>query len=423
MSEVEVKLPDTAGWEDCLDVGGRDLFAKARALQPLIAREEAANNRFFRRPILKPGSGHAIVRDPATGEPKEVLMLGSNSYLGLHTDPRVVAASIAAAEKYGYGTGSVSLYAGTTDLHLELETAIARFYRCEDAILFPTGYAANVGVISALLRTRDLALGDLFNHASIYDGCALSGAELRPYAHRRMQRLARAMKEGAAQERGMLVITDGVFSMEGSVAPLDEIHALAQVHGARVMIDEAHALGVVGPTGRGTAEHFGLEGAIDVTVGTLSKVPGAIGGYATGDKVLIDYLRFYARTYFFSTSMPTPVVAGLLKVFEILSGDSSLHRRLWDNITYLKCGIEELGYDTGNSASAIVPIIVRDEEKTKALLRDLFAAGIFANYVAYPAVPKRRSRLRLGVMAQHTRNDLDRVLTVLAELGKRHGII
>lgn len=423
MPELDMKLPKTAGWEDCLDVGGSDLFAKARALQPLIAREEAANNHFFRRPILVPGSGHAIVRDPSSGEAKDVIMLGSNSYLGLHNNSRVVAASIAAAQKYGYGTGSVSLYAGTTDLHLELEAAIARFYRCEDAILFPTGYAANVGVISALLRERDLAIGDLFNHASIYDGCTLSGAQLRPYAHRRMRRLERALKEGAAQERGMLVITDGVFSMEGSVAPLDRIHALAQANGARVMIDEAHALGVIGPTGRGTAEQFGLEGAIDITVGTLSKVPGAIGGYAVGSKAVIDYMRFYARTYFFSTSIPTPVVAGLLKVFEILSDDLSLHTALWKNITYLKTGIEELGYDSGDSASAIVPVIVRDEEKVKALLRDLFTEGIFTNYVAFPAVPKRRARLRLGVMAQHTREDLDRTLTALARLGKRHGIL
>jgi len=410
-------------WEDCYDPGGGDLFDKAHLLQPLLARERAAGNNFFRRPLLGASRGRARVRDPRTGQEREVIMLGSNSYLGLNADPRVIAAAARATEKYGYGCGSVSLYAGTTDLHLELEENIARFYRCEDAILFPTGYAANIGALSALLRPRDVAVNDLFNHASIYDGCALSGVQVHTFAHVNMVRLQRTLERVTGPDHGTLVITDGVFSMEGDVAPLDRIVALARQYGARVMIDEAHATGVLGPTGRGTAELFGVEGQIDVTVGTLSKVPGAIGGYVAGSHELVDYLRYYARTFFFSTAIPTPVIAGLLEVFRILSTDTSLHTALWDNIRYLKEGLELLGFDLGNAGAAIIPVIVRDEEVCKALLRDLMEAGIFANFVAYPAVPKRRCRLRLGVLAQHTREDLDFVLETFARLGKRHGII
>ncbi len=410
-------------WEDCYDPGGKDLFDKVHGFQSLLASERAAGNYFFRRALLSASRGRARMRDPLTGQEREVIMLGSNSYLGLNADPRVIAAAARTTERYGYGTGSVSLYAGTTDLHLALEESIARFYECEDAILFPTGYAANIGALSALLRPRDVAVNDLFNHASIYDGCALSGVQLHTFAHGSMTRLERTLERVTGPDHGTLVITDGVFSMEGEVASLDRIYALGKRYGARVMIDEAHATGVIGPTGRGTAELYGLQGKIDVTVGTLSKVPGGIGGYVTGSRELIDYLRYYARTFFFSTSLPAPVVAGLIEVFRILATDLSLHEALWVNIRHLKEGLAALGFDLGNTASAIIPVIVRDEEVCKALLRDLMEAGIFANYVAYPAVPKRRCRLRLGVTAQHTPADLDFTLEVFARLGKRHGII
>jgi 8-amino-7-oxononanoate synthase len=410
-------------WEDCYDPGGGDLFDKAHSLQSLLARERAAGNYFFRRPLVGASRGRARIRDPRTGRERDVIMLGSNSYLGLNADPRVIAAAMRATERYGYGCGSVSLYAGTTDLHLALEESIARFYRCEDAILFPTGYAANIGALSGLLRPRDVAINDLFNHASIYDGCALSGAQVHTFAHGSMLRLERALERTTGPDHGTLVMTDGVFSMEGDVAQLDRIVELARRYGARVMIDEAHATGVIGPTGRGTAELYGLEGQIDVTVGTLSKVPGGIGGYVAGSHEMIDYLRYYARTFFFSTALPAPVVAGLIEVFRILSTETELHDALWDNIRYLKAGLAGLGFDLGNTASAIIPVIVRDEERLKALLRDLLEAGIFTNFVAYPAVPKRRCRLRLGVLAQHTRADLDFVLETFAALGRRHGII
>lgn len=415
--------PTPRGWEDYYDPGGDDLFDKARGFQTLLREQAAEGNHFFRRPLLGASRAHAPVRDPRTGVPRDVLMFGTNSYLGLNADPRVVEASIRAAERYGYGSGSVSLYAGTTDLHLELERRIAAFYRCEDAILFPTGYAANVGTIAAIARPRDHIVGDMFNHASIHDGCSLSGATVHTYAHRNMRRLERVLQRVTGSGHGTLIVTDGVFSMEGDVAPLDRIFELARAYGARVMIDEAHATGVIGETGRGTAEVFGLEGRIDLSLGTLSKVPGAIGGYVAGTREVVDYLRYYASTYFFSTSLPAPVVAGLVEVFRILEEDLTLHRALWANIRRVKEGLEGMGFDLGRSESAILPVIVRDETVLKRLLRELWSDGIFVNYVAYPAVPKRRCRLRMGITAQHTTADLNRLLETLERLGRRLGII
>ena len=250
--------------------------------------------------------------DPYTGQARDMIMLGSNSYLGLTNHPKVIEAAVEATKKYGYGAGSVSLYSGTTDLHIELERRMAAFYGCEDAIIFPTGYAANVSTISALLHEQDVAVNDLYNHASIFDGCKLSGAKIETYAHARMGHLERVLQDSCGDDHGTLVITDGVFSMEGDVAKLDDIVRLARKFGARVMLDDAHSLGVIGPTGKGTAEQFGLQGQIDVTVGTLSKCLGGIGGVVAGTAELVDYLRFYARAYFFSGAGPAPVIAGSL---------------------------------------------------------------------------------------------------------------
>jgi glycine C-acetyltransferase len=411
------------GWESFYDPGGADLFDKVRGFQTALRREASEGNHFFRRPILAADGGRALVRDPASGKVQDVLMLGSNSFLGLSTHPRVVEASRMAARQYGYGTGAVSLYAGTTDLHVELERRIAEFYGAEDAILFPTGYAANVGTITAVLRKGDAVVNDLFNHASIFDGCIQSRAAMHTFAHARMRHLRRALERATGPDHGTLVITDGVFSMEGETACLDEIVALAREFGARVMIDEAHAVGVVGKTGRGTAEKCGVEGEIDIVMGTLSKAPGGIGGYTAGSRELVDYLRYFARPYFFSTSIPAPVIAGLIEVFDILANDLTLHRRLWMNIEKVRGGLDALGFDTGKSASAIIPVIGRDERAVKGMLRDLFAEGYFANYVAYPAVPKNRPRIRLNVMAQHRPEELEEALEAFGRLGKKHGVI
>ena len=410
-------------WSDYYDTGGDDIFKKVEGFEKLIKREEANTACIFRRPVMSATGARVKVLDPESGKVREMIMMGSNSYLSLNASEEVIEASMAAARKYGYGTGSVSLYSGTTDLHLELERRIAAFYGCEDAILYPTGYAANVGTISALLRPGNAAVNDMFNHASIFDGCLLSGATLQRFAHGRTRQLERILKRNLEKNIGTLVITDGVFSMEGDVAQLDEICTLAKKFNARVMIDEAHALGVIGPTGRGTADLYKLNGQVDVTVGTLSKLPGGIGGYAAGSKAMVDYLRYYARPFFFSTSIPAPVVAGLIEVFKILEEDSGPREALWRNINYAVVKLKEIGYDVGKSASAIIPIMVGEEATLKQFAVDLHRRGIYMSYVAYPAVPAKRCRMRMSLLAQHSREDIDFVLGVLEELGNKYGIL
>ncbi len=409
-------------WALCYQMPGPDVFAKVRSFAVHCARERKTGLSCFRRPFVSANVPHSTMIDEA-GHRRKVIMLGSNSYLGLTADPRVIEASAAAARKYGYGAGSVSLYAGTTDLHVELERRMARLYRCEAAIIFPTGYAANTGAISALLRPGDVVINDLFNHASIYDGCRLSGATMHTFAHRNMRRLERILKTVSAKGHGTMVITDGVFSMEGDVAPLDEIVALAHRHGARVMLDDAHALGVIGPNGRGTAELYGLEGQIDVTMGTLSKCLGGIGGCVAAGADVIEYLRFYARPYFFSAAVPAPVAAGALAALDILEKEPHLREDLWKSVHYMTNGLRGMGYDIGQTQSAIIPVIIGDEHKLQAMMIELFQAGIFMNYVAFPAVPRQRSRLRMSMMAGHSRKDLDFVLETLHKLGRKYGII
>ncbi len=411
-----------AKWERCFDNGQPDIFSKIRAFQAPLQKEYGDGNRFFGLQMYSSPGPRVMAESPVTGEVREFVMMGSNSYLGLSCHPRVVEASVAAAKKYGYGTGAVSLFAGTTNLHVELERRIAAFYRCEAAILYPTGYAANVGTLSGVLRKESKVVSDMFSHASIYDGCSLSGAQAHYYLHNNMKHLNKVMRNSGAGE-DTLIVTDGVFSMEGDVAKLDEIVEIAQRYGSYVMIDEAHATGVVGPGGRGTAALKGVEGKVDITMGTLSKAPGSIGGYAAGSQELIDYLRFYARSYFFSTSLPAPVVAGLIEVFDILENDEEPHRRLWENIIYMRDNLKSLGFDTGNTDSAIIPVIVPDEAKLKALLRDLFAEGIFINFVSFPAVPKNKPRLRMSIMSGHSKDDLDQVLGALERFGRKHEII
>lgn len=425
MDETELETSQTfsSSWVTCYDKPGADIFDKVQAFSLAVARERQTGRWFFHQPFLSANSPHSLMVNRATGEHREMIMLGSNSYLGLTADPRVVEASIAAARKYGYGMGSVALYAGTTDLHVELEQRLAEFYSCEAAIIFPSGYAANVGAISALLRPGDVVINDLFNHSSIYDGCKLSGARMHTFAHRNMRHLGRVLKSVCGSDHGTLVITDGVFSMEGDVAPLDEIVLLARQHGARVMLDDAHALGVIGPTGKGTAELFGLEGKIDLTMGTLSKCLGGIGGCIAGSAELIDYLRFYGRSYFFSASVPAPIIAGALEALKILQGEPEHVRNLWKNVRYLADGLRAMGFDIGLSQSAIIPVIVSDEDKLRSMLIDLLEAGIFTNYVSFPAVPKNRCRLRMSMMAGHSREDLDYVLETMQQLGRKYDFI
>ncbi|RPI79133.1 MAG: aminotransferase class I/II-fold pyridoxal phosphate-dependent enzyme [Desulfobacteraceae bacterium] len=411
-------------FEDFMASADRDIFQKVhdlyaevntdRELQPYVDALGVQT--------LSGAKNHSLLKE-RNGEIHDVIMLGSNSYFSLTTHPDVVSAAKSACDQYGYGMGAVSLYAGKSDLHYQLEKKIANFYGTEDAILLPSGYATNVGVISALCGPGDVIINDAFNHASIFDGCRLSGAEIKVYLHGNMKHLEKILRQLSGSSKGRLIVTDGVFSMDGDLAPLDKITELAARYGARVMVDDAHGLGVVGPSGRGTAEQFGVMEKIDIQVGMLSKAPGALGGYCAGSSALITYLRYYARTYFFSTSLPAPIVAGLLEVFKLFSEDRAGRGRLWENIRRLLEGLQALGFNCGQSQSAIIPVFVNDEMKLTRLCNELRQNGIYTNLVSYPAVRRKECRLRLCVTSALTEDDINKILTVFEELGRKYELI
>jgi glycine C-acetyltransferase len=414
---------DKSQFEDFLPGGGSaDLFDKMDAFTELMETAPPNYTGGLGLQILGPVSHKSTMRE-ANGDVHDVIMLGSNSYLSLTTHPRVVAAAKEACDKYGYGMGAVSLYSGTTDLHRELERLIAEFYGTEDAIIIPCGYSANVGVISALCGPGDVVICDAYDHASIFDGCKLSGADVKIFLHRNMKHLEKILRAIPDSQTGRLIITDGVFSMDGDIAPLDEITELANRYGARVMVDDAHGLGVVGPTGRGSAEVYGCMDKIDINLGTLSKTPGAVGGYCAGTKRLTQYLRYYTRTYFFSTSLPPPVVGGLVEVFKMLIEDKAGRDELWSNVQYMLSGLKSRGFNTGETRSAIIPVIIGDENKLGCINNELRFRGVYTNVVTYPAVRRKECRLRLCIMNSLTKEDMDQTLHVIQELGKKHGII
>jgi len=403
--------------------GESDILQKAYDLEEFLQSRTPAYLEGLGLQIMGPMTSRVAIKEN-DNTTHDVIMLGSNSYLTLTTHPRVTAACCkAATDEYGFGTGAVSLYAGTSPLHRELENKIAAFYGTEDAVLFPCGYSGNVGVLSALCGPGDVIINDSANHASIFDGCILSGAEVKLYLHRNMKHLEKTLKGLPDSQRGRLIVTDGVFSMHGDIAPLDEMVELARRYNCRIMIDEAHALGVVGATGRGTPERFGCTEQIDIIYGTLSKAPGAIGGYCAGSTALTRYLRYYARTYFFSTSIPAPVVAGLIEVFNLLSEDAAGRKELWENVHYMLSGLTALGFNIGETQSAIIPLIVGDEEKLGAFQNDLRRNGIFTNVVTYPAVRRKECRLRISIMNSLTREEMDHALGLFGTLGRKHTII
>lgn len=402
--------------------GSRDIFEKVAELDLYLRDSPESYLDGLGLQILGPAD-HEIEILEKNNHRHKVIMLGSNSYLSLTTHPQVVNASVEACKKYGYGMGAVSLYAGTSDLHRKLETLIADFYGTDDAVIFPCGYSGNVGVISALCGAGDITINDSANHVSIFDGCRLSGADIKVYLHRNMRHLQKILKNIRVSQKGRLIITDGVFSMDGDIAPLGDIVELAEKYDARVMIDDAHGLGIVGETGRGTAEKCGCSGRIDIICGTLSKTPGAIGGYCAGNKELVQYLRYYARTYFFSTSIPAPVIAGLIEVFKLLKEDKAGRDKLWRNINYMLAGFRNLGFNTGNTESAIIPIIVGDENRLALFQNELRSRGIFTNLVTFPAVRRKECRLRVSIMNSLTLDEMDYAISIFAELGRKYGII
>jgi len=358
----------------------------------------------------------------ATFDHKSVINLSSNNYLGLTTHPKLREAALDAVKRLGVGSGSVRTIAGTMELHMELERRIAVFKKTEAAVVFQSGFAANAGTVSAVLGKEDLILSDELNHASIIDGARLSRATIKVFPHRDVKALETLLEETASFPR-RLVITDGVFSMDGDVAPMREIASLARAHGAIMMVDDAHASGVLGKAGRGTVDHFDLHGQVDIQVGTLSKAIGVLGGYVAGSKTLIEYLYHRARPFLFSTSHPPAVAAACLAAFDVLEQEPERIERLWSNTKRFKDGLARLGFDTGISETPITPIVVGEADLAMRFSDQLFARGLFAQGIGFPTVAKGRARLRTIVTATHTEAELDRALAILEDVGRKLGII
>ena len=353
---------------------------------------------------------------------RSVVNLSSNNYLGLTTHPRLRAQALEATERYGVGTGSVRTIAGTMQMHLELERRLAEFKQTEAVVVFQSGFTANAGTVSAILSREDVVISDELNHASIIDGCRLSRAAIKVFPHKDVD-AARAILRDLPTSQRKLLITDGVFSMDGDLGPLPDLCAAAEEFGAIMMVDDAHASGVFGRNGRGTVDHFDVHGRVDVQVGTLSKAIGALGGYVAGTRDFIEFLHHRARPFLFSTSHPPSVTATCIAALDVLLEEPEIIDRLWDNTRFFKAGLRELGFDTGMSESPITPIIVGDGALAMSLSDRLFAAGVFAQGIAFPTVPRDKARVRTIVTATHTRDELRFALDTFAQVGRQLGVI
>jgi len=354
---------------------------------------------------------------------KEVINLASNNYLGLTTHPKLRQAAIDAVRRFGVGSGAVRTISGTMSLHMQLEERIAAFKEVEACVVFQSGFAANAGTVSAILGPEDHIISDELNHASIIDGCRLSKAKIHVFPHKDAAGAEKILAELESVPGHKLLITDGVFSMDGDIGSLPGLVEAAERHGAIMMVDDAHSSGVLGRNGRGTIDHFGLHGRVHIQVGTLSKAIGVLGGYVCGSRDLIEFLYHRARPFLFSTSHPPAVAAACLAAFDVLEEEAERIERLWENTRYFKQGLKNAGFETGMSETPITPVMVGDAALAHQLSRELFEGGVLATGIGFPTVPKGKARVRTIVTATHTREELDRALEVFAGVGKKLGIL
>lgn len=409
-----VATPDpqtaSAAWQDTIQWRIDEMVER-------VQRGQEDDVYYFLQPVSELDGAHVLVRG------RKKLMFASYSYLGLLNHPRINEAAKAAIDRFGTGTHGVRILAGTLTLHEELEQTIARFKGTDDAITYSSGYATNLATISTLVGRNDWVLSDKWNHASIVDGCLLSRAEFVRFRHNDMDDLTRQLRKAPAGV-GKLVVADAVFSMDGDIVNLPALVEICRRHGARLMIDEAHSLGVLGKTGRGIEEHFDMAGAIDIKMGTLSKTIPAIGGYIAGKQEIITYLKHVARAFVFSAALPPPVAAAAKAAFEVLE-DEAVERRatLQRNVDHFLDGLKALGFNTGRTVTPIIPVIVGTDERAMLMTHLLQEDGIFALSVLPPAVPEGTSRIRANVTAAHTPQDIDDALAAFARAGRALQII
>lgn len=354
---------------------------------------------------------------------RSVINLSSNNYLGLANHPRVKRAAFEAIERYGVGTGAVRPIVGNMDLHERLDTLIAEFKREEAAITFQSGFLCNVGTIPAVTDKGDLIVSDELNHASIIDGIRLSKADKAIFRHSDMDHLEAILKEKRHQYHRVLIVTDGVFSMDGDIAKLPDIVSLAERYDAMTYVDDAHGSGVLGESGRGTVDHFGLNGRIDFVIGTLSKAIGVVGGYVAGKRVIKEWLIHRGRPILFSTALPPAAVAAAIEAIRLLMETTEFTDRLWENARYFKTHLHAMGFDVGKSETPITPIIIGDEAKTVAFSQHLFEEGVYVSPIVYPTVPIGTGRVRAMVSAMHTKKQLDTALEIIERVGRKLNIL
>ena len=349
---------------------------------------------------------------------KKVLNFCANNYLGLANHPKIVKAAIFAAEKYGVGPGAVRTIAGTLDLHLELEKKLADFKRVEKAITFQSGFSANLATIPALVGKEDVIFSDRLNHASIIDGCRLARSKIIPYDHCSPASLKDKLDQHRSEYPRALVVTDGVFSMDGDVAPLDEIYEVTRGYDVILMVDDAHGEGVLGEGGRGIVDHFKLHGKVDVEVGTLSKAFGVVGGVVAGNPLVVEWLFQRGRPFLFSSAMTLPDVAACIEAVNILESSTELVDKLWENTAYFKAEMKNLGFDTGVSTTPIIPVMLDEAPLAQEFSKELFKEGVFAMSIGFPTVPRGLARIRVMISAVHSRGDLDQALAIFKKVGE-----
>ncbi len=356
-------------------------------------------------------------------EGKDRINFISNSYMGFSTHPRVLEAVSNAVKEYGLGIGGSPMACGNTVLHQKLSRLLAENYGKQAALIYPSGYQALLGAVQGLVGRGDMAMVDALSHRSIIDGCILSGCKTRSWKHNDTEDLKALIERTEGKTENRLVVVDSVYSMDGDLAPLPQMREICDPAKVTILIDEAHSLGIMGKTGKGLLEHFDLVPGNEVVAGTFSKFAGAVGGFVAGDEDLIEYLFHYSSPFVFSASIPPAVVAGILASFDVLQSEPQWHEQLWENVHFILDGLKSLGFDTGNSSSPVIPVMIRDTEKVLRMNRRLLDEGVYASPVVHPGVPLKKERIRLGVMATHTQEQLQRALDILEKVGKEFDVI
>lgn len=393
-----------------------DVFAKAYEFHRANELREIGLFPYFK--ALEHQEGNEVVVD---GRP--MLMMCSNDYLGLSHDHRVKEAGLPALEEFGTSCTGSRFLNGTLALHERLERDLAEFLRADAALTFSTGFLASLSVISALVGRRDVMYFDRENHASLFDGARLAYGKLRKYRHGDLEHLEFLLKRDSDQGVGKLIVTDGVFSMSGEIADLPAIVELARRYGARVLVDDAHSTGVLGPGGRGTSEHFGLLGEVDLVLGTFSKAFASVGGFVAGDATVVDFIRCTARPFIFTAALPPAQVAITHRALQIIATEPEHRERLWRNVCHFRQGLAGLGFDTMTSEGPIVPVLLGEERRALTVWKEIFDAGVFALPVLPPSVPNGQCLIRMAVNGSHTSDQIDRVLAAFADAGRKHGVI